>query len=295
MAKILSVLTLIFALGATFLSFKSKDLVETLKASAEKEHGDLDASRKEVKTTKEKLKTSEDDLVQSKAELEKSKDSQKTAEAEAAKAKGDLTAATTELEQTKTKLADLETKIKTMTPDGGGGDLKAQIEAMQAKSAELEVKVKTLENEKAELTTTVETLSSQRKELDDRIAKQGSVINRYQKNVMAKGTHGRVLAVNAGWGFCVLSIGDRQGAAANKVMVVVRDGYSIGRVKIINVESSQSVADIIPSSFARGTYVQPGDDVIFTGDDKVREEQPTGTTTATAPASSPALPALPQP
>jgi hypothetical protein len=294
MAKILSALTLILALGATYLSFESKGRVEKLKAAADKEHSDLLSTKTELKTTKEKLKATEEDLEQTKADLEKNKEALRTTEADLTKAKGDLATATTELEQSKTKLADLQKKVDEMT-SAPGQDPKEMIAAMQAKTTELEGKVKTLENEKAELTTTVETLQSQRKDLDDRIAKQSTVIDRYQKNIMVKGIRGRVLAVNAGWGFCVLSIGDRQGAAANKVMVVARGGQSIGRVKIINVESSQSVADIIPSSFIRGTYVQPGDEVIFTGDDKVREEQPGESGSPAAPANSPALPALPQP
>jgi hypothetical protein len=166
---------------------------------------------------------------------------------------------------------------------------------MQAKTTELENKNKELEIVKAELTTRVESLTTQRKELDQKVASQTTVIDRYQKNIMVKGTRGRVLAVNSGWGFCVLSIGDRQGAAANKIMVVVRGGQSIGRVKIVNVESSQSVADIIPSSFARGMYVQPGDDVIFTGDDKVREEAVANASGANAGGTSPVVPGLPQP
>jgi hypothetical protein len=129
--------------------------------------------------------------------------------------------------------------------------------------------------------------------LDEKVSKQKTVIDRYQKDFMVKGTRGRVLAVNAGWGFCVISIGDRQGAAASKIMVVVRGGQAIGRVKIINVETSQSVADIIPSSFVKGTYVQPGDDVIFTGEDKVREEQ--SGEAAPGPGTAAVLPTLPQP
>jgi hypothetical protein len=71
----------------------------------------------------------------------------------------------------------------------------------------------------------------------------------------------------------VLSIGDRQGAAASKILIVTRDGQAIGKVKISNVEPSQSVADILPGTFVRGMYVQPGDGVIYTGEDKVRVEE----------------------
>jgi hypothetical protein len=108
---------------------------------------------------------------------------------------------------------------------------------------------------------------------------------------MQKGVRGRVMAVNSGWGFCVLSVGDRQGAAANKVMIVARGGQAIGKVRITNVEATQSVADILPGSFVRGMYVQPGDAVIFTGDDKVKIDE------AAPAAATPALPkpALPNP
>src|SRR5205085_3962308 len=79
---------------------------------------------------------------------------------------------------------------------------------------------------------------------------------------------GRVLTVNAGWDFCVLNIGDMHGAAANRIAVVARGGKAIGKVKIASVETSGSIADIIANSFAKGMSVQPGDDIIYTGNDK---------------------------
>jgi myosin heavy subunit len=289
MAKILSVLTLIFALAATYLGFQSKGRVEELAAAGERKSIALASTQGELKKTKEKLTATEEDLTQTKAEVEKAKEALRASEAEVTKAKGELDTKVGELAAVQKELADIKDKISRMTP-AGGDDLAKQVADMQAKTTELDNKNKELEIVKAELTTRVETLSDQRKELDQKIATQTTVIDRYQKNIMAKGTRGRVLAVNSGWGFVVLSVGDRQGAAANKIMVVVRDGQSIGRVKITNVESSQSVADIIPSSFVRGMYVQPGDDVIFTGDDKVREEQVADAAGAAGPANSPALP-----
>ena len=87
----------------------------------------------------------------------------------------------------------------------------------------------------------------------------------------------------------MVSLGDKRGAAANRILLVTRNGQSIGKVRIINVETSQSVADIIPSTFARGVYVQPGDGVIYTGEDKVREEP------EAAPAAGPSLPPIAPP
>ena len=141
-----------------------------------------------------------------------------------------------------------------------------------------------------ELKTTLETLTVRLKDSEEKAGKQKAIIKKYTDHVMVQGTRGTVTAVNPGWGFCVLSIGDRQGAATNRILIVTRGGQAIGKVKITNVEASQSVADIIPGTFVRGVYVEPGDGVIYTGDDKVRAEEPE----AAAPAVGNA-PAAPSP
>jgi hypothetical protein len=91
------------------------------------------------------------------------------------------------------------------------------------------------------------------------------IVDQYKNHVLRNGLEGEVLAVNQGWNFVVLSIGDRQGAVANAEMILERDGSQIGKVRITSVEPSTSVADIIPGSLARGVRVQPGDRVIFPG------------------------------
>ncbi len=77
------------------------------------------------------------------------------------------------------------------------------------------------------------------------------------------GLEGEVMAVNQGWNFVVVSIGDRQGAEANSELIVKRGDTMIGKLKITSVEPSTSIADIIPDSVSKGQRVLPGDRVIF--------------------------------
>jgi hypothetical protein len=100
-------------------------------------------------------------------------------------------------------------------------------------------------------------------------------------NVTQEGIRGRVLAVNSRWDFTVISIGSKQGAAAKKTLVVSRNGQAIGKIRISSVEENQSIANIIPDSFIRGPRIQPGDDVVFIGDEKVEAETNRGTGAAT--------------
>ena len=295
MAKIFSGLTLLAALAAIYFGFQSKALVEKLRVAADREHTDLLSTRdnlkkkeKELEATKEELTVAKDELTKTKDLLVKAEEAKKAAETQLADANQKKDAAEAQYATVKKSFDDLKAKFGEKDPE----QIVQSIAAMETANKDLTAKVATLENDYASQKIVVESLTKEKKATEEKIASKEKVIDRYQKNIMQKGVRGHVLAVNSGWGFCVLSIGDRQGAAANKIMIVARNGQSIGKVKIINVEANQSVADIIPSSFVRGSYVEPGDEVIFTGEDKVREEPATAAPTAPA-AVAPGVPPLP--
>jgi hypothetical protein len=79
------------------------------------------------------------------------------------------------------------------------------------------------------------------------------------------GIRGTVLAVNQVYNFVVLSLGARQGVEANTEMLVLRGGSFIGRIRISSVEPATAIGDIITSTLARGVQVQPGDIVVYAG------------------------------
>ena len=275
MVKIFSGLTLLIAAAAIFFGFKTKELVEKLQAKGKETYDELVEKRATLKATQAKLKATEEKLAATEAELKSTQEKLAMTEADLAKTKTELADAKNELDKSKADYAALKLKLDDLMALFPGGDPKEiikQVADMKEAKAALETKVAALEKEIAEQKIVIEDLTKQKKENESKISEQKTHIKRYTDNFMLKGTRGEVLAVNAGWGFCVLSVGDKRGAAANKIMIVTRGGQTIGKVKIINVETSQSVADIIPSSFTKGTYVQPGDQVIYTGEDKVREE-----------------------
>ena len=79
------------------------------------------------------------------------------------------------------------------------------------------------------------------------------------------GIRGTVLAVNQAYNFVVLSLGARQGVEANSEMLVLRGGAFIGKIRISSVEPATAIGDIITSTLARGVQVQPGDIVVYAG------------------------------
>ncbi len=288
MAKWFSFAAFLIAACAAYLLFESQGAVETMQKKGE-------AQSKELGTAKDNLGKAKIELTDAQTKL-----SAKTAEAE--KANADLATATTKLTEAtgnleaiqkqiadafggnaadiKTGISNLKENITKLTEDKKKADdsiaaaNKEKDEAVAAK-AEAEKKV-------AELNAVNASLTAANGDLSKTAGDQKKQLKRYTDSFMEKGVRGRVLAVNSGWGFAVISIGDKQGAAANKTLVVARGGQGIGKLRISNVEANQSIADIVPNSFIRGSYVQPGDDVIFMGDEKV-EAEPAAAGAVTAP------------
>lgn len=278
-AKVFSTLTLLIAGAAAFLGFKGHEMVGALQDDLKGTKNKLATEVREHTKTKDTLKKTQEELEATKADLESTRGKLRETETSLAAAKTELDATSKKLADKEAELAGIKDSLKDFSPDQLKS-LKATIEEMTAKSKDQEAKIGTLEKEKIELTNAVSSLETTVKEKEDKIAKDGVKIKRWETNFMEKGTRGRVMAVNPGWGFAVISIGDKQGAAANKVVVVGRGGQAIGKLKITSVETNQSIADIIPGSFVKGTYVEPGDDVIFTGEDKVKLEVVPGTPAA---------------
>lgn len=197
--------------------------------------------------------------------------------ADEAKAGADKAAA--ELGESKTKLEAAQSESKLLGDQIA--NLKKEIEKLQAAAtaaatpaaptadpAELvaaKTKLTEAEAKSAEAEQLVQTLTAKLKDAQGETDKLREEKARRDRQIMAKGLEGQILAVNGAWNFVVLSIGNRQGAVPNAEMVVTRGSQMIGKIRITSVEPATSIADILPGAAARGVRIQPGDKVIFPG------------------------------
>ncbi len=294
--KIFSVLTIIIAGVAIYLGVDCEKRITTLQEIGLKTHGILEDTKRELKRTKTEYDKVEALLTKTEAELAETKTKLRDTEEKLTSTEAKLASITAERDAQKAALDDMQTKIAEALgiPKGDNLDpakaieaIKEQIATMTAKVKDQEAKIVELEKIRAENETVIAGLTADKQRNEADIVQKKIVIKKYSDNVMQKGVKGKVMAVNPGWGFCVISTGDKQGAAHGRVMIVARDGKAIGKVKITNVEANQSIADIQAGTFVRGMFVQPGDEVIYTGDDKVRiEEKPPVAAGAQAPAAA---------
>lgn len=223
----------------------------------------------------------------------KIKQTQETADANAKRAEKtgkDLKSTQVQLETSTKNAAELETKLSAATQEADNRrreaeenarritEVQAQIEQLQAAArnpaagggmsnptVELENKIRELEAQVAEAKQVQGSLQEQAKIADANLRQLQKKEDMRQRGLMASGLTGRVLAVDRNWNFVVLDLGDRNGVVSNAEMVITRGGSAVGKVRITNVEPSQSIADVVPNSVPPGLTIERGDRVVYAG------------------------------
>jgi hypothetical protein len=223
---------------------------ETARLSGEQQRISREKQLKEreaaVSAANAKLGENQNKVATSEAELAK-------VQAERNNLQAKLRANETEIAELRKRIDGVETKPSAGTsPSTSTADLQAQLEdaKKQLDAAERE---KILLSDKMKLTQEKSTqLETERK-------------HRPAAGANNPGIRGTVLAVNQAYNFVVLSLGARQGVEANSEMLVLRGGSFIGKIRISSVEPATAIGDIITSTLARGVQVQPGDTVVYAG------------------------------
>lgn len=255
MAKLFICISLALAIAAAALGFMAKNNIDKLQTSLKgtkddlhREQGKLQTANNDLKKTTEDLGTANDKLKETTATLET-----KTTE---------LTKKGEELAEAQKQITSQAGEITDMKKSVEEGKLAAmELEKAKAELTAATAKLQTTEAELAEVKVGFVAATDRIKELESLPRTQAVA----KRGVNPMSIQGKILAVNPGWNFVVLNIGDQQGVLANAPLLVIRGNVPIARLRVTSVEPATSVADVIPNSAARGVSVQPGDKVIFEG------------------------------
>ena len=285
MVKILLGIALAVMVATAALGFFTHENVVKVQVRRIKAEQDLATRTTQLANTKTKLEKTEGELTAANDEIKKKGEEIAMQKGMIDEINNKLKIASEDLEKKTAEVTKLDAELKKVMGDKGDGT-KFDPEALAKQIEELKTNYNKATTEAAEARALVESLTKQKKLEEDKVA----VLELYKKSrelgLMRMGTSGRILAVNSGWNFVVLSIGDKQGAVMNATMLVVRGGEPIAKVRISSVEPSTSIADILPGSVRRGVTVQPGDNVVFEGRNPAAAALP--------PAAAGGLPPLPQ-
>jgi hypothetical protein len=87
--------------------------------------------------------------------------------------------------------------------------------------------------------------------------------NQRAQKLAVGGLVATVIAVNNEWGFVMVNAGQTHGVSPDASLLVKRGNSRIGRLRIVNLEATSTIADLVDDSIVPGINVQPGDKVIF--------------------------------
>jgi hypothetical protein len=224
------------------------------------ESGRQSAERQRISREKQ-LKDREAAVAAANAKFGDTQSKVATAEAELAKVQAEKNDLLGKLRTNENEIAELRKRIEVaetkplapgVSPAGSIADLQAQLEDAK-KQLDAAEKEKILLSDKMKVTAEKSTQLETKRE------------HRSAPAANNPGIRGTVLAVNQAYNFVVLSLGARQGVEANSEMLVLRGGSFIGKIRISSVEPATAIGDIITSTLARGVQVQPGDTVVYAG------------------------------
>jgi hypothetical protein len=181
-------------------------------------------------------------------------------EAELAKVQAERNDLQGKLHANETEIAELRKRIvNAETKPGADASPSSSTAELQAQLDDAKKQLDAAEQEKVLLSDKMKVTQEKTTQLETEKKRRPSSAGNYP------GIRGTVLAVNQAYNFVVLSLGARQGVEANSEMLVLRGGSFIGKIRISSVEPATAIGDIITSSLARGVQVQPGDTVVYAG------------------------------
>jgi hypothetical protein len=258
MGKILISLSVLFLLLSALFGVLNTSKARNLRDLADKSSTDR-VQLEQARVAKEKeLQAREASVAAAASKNAESETKMAGAEADLVKTQQERAELQNNLKQKEDEIAALHKRLdesggKELMPDSlpmpGAGDLQTQLE-------ETRKQLDSAEREKQLLADKI------------RSADRGGIGQAPKPRAAAPrnpGLRGTVLAVNQAYNFVVLNLGGRQGIETNSEMLVLRGGSLIGRIRVSSVEPATAIGDIVTNSLARGVQVQPGDIVIYAG------------------------------
>lgn len=247
--KILSALSAICLAVSLWFSYQNKHALEEERVLELRSDQNLKSVKADqVKKTDSKGKRNK--------ELDEFTKQRNDTQVQVAKVNADISEKVKQTEDLK-KTLDEKQKQLTMIKDQieKAGDLKkliAQVEELSRQIKESEASIANQQQQKAIVEEKLAVTSAQVKKLQE-------VDSRQRRSQIEPGLTARVIQTFQGYGFVILNKGNSSGIYANNLMDVRRGKTFVAKLRVRDVEQTQSVADVVPGSVAKGESVMTGD------------------------------------
>lgn len=256
MTKVLFLLSAVVMVVAGFFSYQNRETFIATRLSRHKtdadikrekanfdrmadENAGLNVKKKGVET---EVGTETERLAQAKIKL-------RNAESDASRYQKDL-------EGVQGKIADYKKELEGLPVGVSMDTLPEAINKLKQEIADSEGQVTKIQEQVAGKESEVKKVQGNLDDIRGRIEARKKF---YDRNSLTA----TIVAVNNDWGFVVIDGGENKGITVDTKLLITRGTDTIGRLNIVNVERSRTVANIDQKSLRSGLVVSPGDKVIL--------------------------------
>lgn len=168
---------------------------------------------------------------------------------------------TAELQKVEIEKKEIDLAIQKVFPDG---NIKSS-EDLQMNLTMLKDTLTTHQAKKTELNTQLGGAAQAKQVQVAKVKEEENYQMQRAQRLALNGLMATVIAVNREWDFVMVNAGRAHGVTPESSLLVKRGNTRIARLRIVNLEDTVTVADIVDDSLVSGIEVQPGDKVIFEG------------------------------
>jgi hypothetical protein len=164
-----------------------------------------------------------------------------------------------ELQKVEIEKKEIDLAIRKVFPDGNIKDSKD----LQMTLSMLKDTLTAHQTKKTELNTQLGGAAQAKQTQVSKVKEEENFQSQRAQRLALTGLVATVIAVNREWDFVMVNAGRSHGVSPESSLLVKRGNTRIGRLRIVNLEDTVTVADIVDDSLVSGIEVQPGDKVIF--------------------------------
>ena len=264
--NIFYILTIILCAVTAFFGYSTKGKLDAEKEVTVERFMDnnvvadnIEEKDGEIKTAKDTKKTAVDGRNESSASLENESSKENGLVKQAGELEGEIEGYDADLEQIEGAIATAQAIIREMVPEAGANlDVDAvvgYIESLENQRKDKETELEEKTEIAGKLDQAVTSAASRKENLQSRLAK---VKNRIALNRVSASVTG----VSNDYGFAIISRGANNSNIDERSNLIVSRGSTVvARLKVNQVEPTQTICDIIPSSLKKGQRVRNGDTV----------------------------------
>ncbi len=259
MKKFLMIIAGVAMLGAVVVGVINKNDLESVIA-------ELNLTKSKVKDATERLGAAEDKRDESIEKETQAKDGRNQA---AAAVEGvrqslkiverSLADVTAELKRVEIEQTEIDLAIKKVFPDG---NFKSP-EDLEMTLTMLKDNLTDKQNTKAELNAQLTSVSQAKQVQVAKVKDEENFQFERAQKLSLNSLVATVIAVNGDWGFVMVNAGRAHGVTGDATLLVKRGEQRVARLRIVNIEETLVVADVVDGVEASALKVQPGDKVIF--------------------------------